>query len=217
MQDTLTCHTSTGLVILADQRNVTYVNYNDVFYALGEAVSDPTDNQTTWGCSIGDASIEVYETGDGLSKDLAARIHHRSIGTVSVKLTRIDQEPELFASIAWGSNGSGRLKIDNKSAQDLFTWKLVCPVNYEITLGDGSTIAAVQEPSGYAAVVDSAVATEGTVRANVVVDVGIKIDARIRMSGQGCVINDAIVVDSAYQFAHPADNRFVHHWPIRLI
>ena len=203
LQDTLSCQSSMGQVILADQRKFTYVVYKDVFYALGEPAADPADNQTTWGCSIGDASIEVYEVGDGVTKELAARIHHRSIGTVSVKLDRIDRESDLTAGIDWESSTSGRLKIENKSTGDLFTWKLVCPVKYTMTLADGASISAVQESSGagFSVLMDAALVREGTVRSGAAVDVGIKLDSPVRLSGSACVINGAIVVESTGQVA----------------
>ena len=198
LQDTLSCQSSMGPVILADQRNFTYVIFKDVFYALGDSISDPTDNQTTWGCSIGDASIEVFEVANSATQVLAARIHHRSIGTVSVKLDRIDQEPDLSATLDLEGAGKGTLRIENKSEEDLFTWKLVCPVGYTILLADGSQKNAVQESSGsgFAVVLDAAVEKEGVVLAGKTLELGVAFDDSRRTPGRGCMINGAIVVES---------------------
>ena len=198
-QDRLTCQTSQGPVVLADQRHDTTVQFNDVFYVLGNAVADPEEGQTTWGCSVGNASIEVFELRNTMTQTLAARIHHRSIGTVTVELERADVEVPVFSELSWeGASDSGELKITNKSRDDIFTWKLLCPVSFSLNLKDGQILGSTASPtgSGHEVSVDAALLTEGSIpsRSNLSLQM-------TRTDGQagpviGCNINDIVAVET---------------------
>ena len=194
VEDHLFCPSSEGDVTLADMRSQTFVGFKDVLYIAGSAAPAPGDNQKTWGCSIDDASVEVYEvpdTAESSSWYLAARIHHRSVGTVTVRLTRLDRESKLFASVNWSANGEGLLTINNQEpVDDLFTWKLTCPMEFKLTLDDGREISS----RSMSAVVDKSMFAEGTILA------GTKRTMRITSAAGrpivGCVINDAAMVES---------------------
>lgn len=197
-QDNVSCSTSEGRVVLADQRDMTYVVFRDVFYRLGEAADQPTDNQTTWGCSIGDASVEVYEL-QAMSlfhSNLAARIHHRSLGTVTVKLTRMDRGPKATAEISLASPREGTLKIDNISSEDIFTWKLACPVRFALTSKAGQEIVALpsEDGSGFNLVMDAANDQDGVIRAGAALSLKIQEMSASEAGFAGCVINDAVAV-----------------------
>lgn len=198
-QDSLTCSTSEGEVSLADQRQFTYVVFRDVFYGLAEAVDQPGDNQTTWGCSIGDASVEVYELSkpQNAKSELAVRIHHKSLGTVSVKLVRMDNDAQSTASISWSDAQHGNIKIVNQSKEDIFTWKLSCPSNFKLKLADGTEREAVPLPSGsgFDVTLEAGVDKDGTIRA------GSTLTLQLTSLGQGssrlngCTINDVLMVE----------------------
>jgi secreted trypsin-like serine protease len=190
-EDNIHCQTSEGPVDLADLRNVTYVVFKDVIYRLGMVAELPADNQTTWGCSFGDASVEVYELATSQGKELAARIHHRSIGTVSVKLIRADVETQIFPRVQWQSPGDGRLVIENRSkSEDLFTWKLTCPESFTLDLANGQNYESTpaDDGSGFEFLVDTVQQQEGAVLANSSVSVHIR--ARDGLNLDGCVVND---------------------------
>ncbi len=196
-EDNIHCQTSEGSVDLADLRNVTYVVFKDVIYRLGLATDVPGDNQTTWGCSFGDASIEVYEILTSQGKELAARIHHRSIGTVSVKLMRADVETEIFPRVQWQSPGDGRLVIENNSKiGDLFTWRIACPKAFSLEFGDGQSLISTPSEygSGFAILVDTVQHQEGAVPT--MSSVSLKLKAAAGVNLDGCVINDLWAVEN---------------------
>jgi secreted trypsin-like serine protease len=190
-EDNIHCQTAEGSVDLADLRNDTYVRFRDVFYRLGDAADVPGDSQTTWGCSFGDASVEVYELITGQGKELAARIHHRSIGTVSVKLIRADTEAEIFPRIQWETPGDGQLVLENNSAtEDLFTWELTCPREFSIVFSDGKELASIPaEFGGFSLVVDAAKYKEGSVLAQS--SVSLRLKSRNSADLDGCLVNGA--------------------------
>lgn len=167
-EDHLLCSTSAGHVSLADMRSVTYVTFKDVFYGLGQAADQPGDNQTTWGCAIDDASVEVYELPGsvGAGHELAARIHHKSVGTISVKLVRYDQELDISAKVTFDTVGKTKLTIENASTDDLFTWRMTCPAPFKITMQSGSEQSSVPNPtgSGFQVHIDAARNQDGTIR-----------------------------------------------------
>jgi trypsin len=195
-EDNIHCQTSEGAVDLADLRNATYVIFKDVMYRLGPAADNPTDNQTTWGCSFQDASIEVYDVLTPRGKELAARIHHRSIGTVSVMLVRADKETAIFPRFIWSSSGEGRLVIENNAkAADLFTWKLACSNAFALTLADGQVLESLpaEHGSGFEVLVDSAKHPEGVVLSMSSVSAHLK--TRDHDKPSGCMINDLWAVE----------------------
>jgi hypothetical protein len=198
-QDRLTCQTSQGPVVLADQRHDTTVQFNDVFYVLGNGVADPAEGQTTWGCSVGDASIEVFELRNAITQTLAARIHHRSIGTVTVELERADAEVLVFSELSWeGWSDTGELKITNKSRDDIFTWKLLCPVPFSLNLKSGQVLGstAVTTGSGHEVSVDAAMLTEGSIRS--ASSLSLQMTRNDGQAGPviGCNINDIVSVET---------------------
>lgn len=196
-QDSLICSSSMGPISLADQRQFTYVQFKDVVYGLGDPVDHPDDNQTTWGCSIGDASIEVYEinsSGAG-SHDLAARIHHRSLGTISVKLLRMDQEIAIAAQLVMNDAANGVLTIKNSSKEDLFTWQMTCNDMFKLKLRAGDLRLSEPNPNGagHRISFDSALDAEGTIRAGGVLKLDLESPSVNTLTG--CTINDALLVE----------------------
>ncbi len=196
-QDSLICASSLGPVSLADQRQFTYVQFKDVIYGLGEPADQPDNNQTTWGCSIGDASIEVFELGSvGTgSRELAARIHHRSLGTISVKLLRLDQELSVMASFLFNEPTRGSLLIENLSKEDLFTWQMTCGQAFKLKLRSGGyrTAEPITNGSGYRVVIDAAQDSEGTIRGGE--SLTLEVEPAFDSALDSCLINDAIPVE----------------------
>jgi secreted trypsin-like serine protease len=161
-EDQISCSTSEGDVVLSDMRNQTFVSFRDVNYNVGPMAEPPKDGQATWGCSLDDSSVEVYKVRDGANEYLAARIHHRSVGTVTVKLLRADREVQIFAGINWETQGKGILMISNNEIdQDLFTWSLKCSGEYSLKLSNGQALNSVQG----LVIVDNSVFEDGTIRA----------------------------------------------------
>ncbi len=195
LQDSLICSTSQGHLTLADQRHFTYVVFKDVFYGLGEPVAPPGNDQTTWGCSVSDASIETYEISyPGTSeRQLAARIHHKSVGTISVKLKRMDQDLNLTARFMTEDGVRGILILDNASNDDLFTWKMSCPMPFNVKLssGDVRSAAPIPEGAGYQVVVDAIHDADGVIRSGG--KIALPIDHGKGRNLSECVINDVIV------------------------
>jgi hypothetical protein len=196
-QDSLICASSLGPISLADQRQFTYVQFKDVVYGLGEPADQPDDNQTTWGCSIGDASIEVYESGvsGASSHELAARIHHRSLGTISVKLVRMDQDLSISASLSMGDDGKGTLTIENSSKEDLFTWQMTCasPFKLKLRSGEERPSEPSQNGSGHKLVVDAAIDTEGTILGGNSLTLDFVTAAGSDLSR--CLVNEAVLIE----------------------
>jgi trypsin len=195
-QDTLLCATSQGLVMLADQRRQTYVMFRDVLYRLGEPAVHPGDSQVTWGCSVGDASIEVYEIAlGGSARQLAARIHHKSIGTVSVALIRKDRDAGVAATLKVPQGDTkGTLSLLNFSDRDLFTWRMNCPGPFSITTiaGDIRSARLMESGTGYSVLFDAARDPEGQLmRASSLV---LEVEASTVSALEACVINDVINV-----------------------
>jgi hypothetical protein len=198
-QDRLTCQTAQGPVVLADQRHDTTVQFNDVFYVLGHAVADPEEGQTTWGCSVGDASIEVFELRNARTQTLAARIHHRSIGTVTVELERADVEVSVFSELSWDvASDSGELKITNESRDGVFTWKLLCPVSFSLNLKNGQMLGstAATTGSGHEVSVDAALLTEGSIPSKSSLSLQVTRTDGQRGAVIGCSINDIVAVET---------------------
>ena len=198
-QDRLTCQSAQGPVVLADQRHDTTVQFNDVFYVLGNPVADPEEGQTTWGCSVGDASIEVFELRNARTQTLAARIHHRSIGTVTVELERADAELSVFSELSWeGASDSGELRITNESRDDVFTWKLLCPVSFRLNLKNGQMLGSAAAPtgSGHEVSVDAALLTEGSIPSKSSLSLQVTRTDGQRGAVIGCNINDIVPVET---------------------
>jgi Trypsin len=192
-QDSLQCSSSQGLITLADQRHVTYIQFRDVLYSLGDFAPEPSNTQTTWGCSVGDASVEVYEQDVGSTKELAARIHHRSIGTVSVKLLRVDSTVKVYAKLTSVIPGQGQLMIQNQSDQDIFTWKISCAKKFSMILADGRTLVAENHGSMYRVILESSLFNEGTIRSDQQRSVKLTWDG---VAPSSCAINNAAVVET---------------------
>ena len=120
-QDRLTCQTSQGPVVFANQGAYNTIQFKDVFYEFDRIVDPPQDEQTTWGCSLSDASVEIFESELDGERRLAARIHHGRIGVITALLKKVDQEIDMSASILWDQYKRGELLIHNDSEIDLFT------------------------------------------------------------------------------------------------
>jgi len=195
-QDRLTCQTSQGPVVLLDQYKTTSIQFNDILYQLDEVVDAPGNSEPTWGCSIGDASIEVFEDVSQGERRLSARIFHKRAGAVVASLKKMDQDSDVDASILWDATGNGVVRFANHSSTDIFTWRLVCPQAFSVTVGNKVDVLAVaiQDGDGFGVVFDSALISEGTVLAGRSLEVPIHREDGTRDSLSGCVINDAIQV-----------------------
>ncbi len=205
-QDRLTCQTSMGPVVLLNQYSVTTIQYKDVFYELGASISDPSDSQTTWGCSIGGSSVEVFESQSVNSGKLAARIHHEYLGTIVAELNRADQDLPVRSEIKWIERSKGKLTIENNSMSDIFTWRLVCPLPFQIRLRSGLEETSVElgDGGGFAVTVDVAKSADGAIIS------GSKVSLPMtRIDGAdddfiGCLINDVVQVESGSLNVRPA-------------
>jgi hypothetical protein len=195
-QDRLTCQTSQGPVVLLDQYKTTSIQFKDILYQLDEVVGDPGNGDPTWGCSIGDASIEIFEDASQGERRLSARIFHKRVGAVVASLKKMDQDPDVDASILWDASGNGVVRFSNHSSTDIFTWRLVCPQAFSVTVGNQVDVLAVaiKDGVGFGVVFDSALISEGTVLAGGSLEVPIHREDATRDSLSGCVINDAIQV-----------------------
>ncbi len=197
-QDRLTCQTSMGSVVLLNQYSVTTIQYKDVFYELGDSATDPLDSQTTWGCSVGGSSVEVFESQAPDGANLAARIHHEYLGTVVARLNRADQDLPVRSDIKWIDGATGKLTIENNSAADIFTWRLVCPLPFQIGLRSGLQEKSVElgDSAGFAVTVDVAKSADGAIISNGKVSLPL---TRLQGSADefiGCLINDVVQVES---------------------
>lgn len=197
-QDRLTCQTSMGPVVLLNQYSVTTIQYKDVFYELGVSTQDPSDSQTTWGCSVGGSSIEVFESQSVSGGKLSARIHHEYLGTIVAELNRADQDLPVRSDIKWIDRSKGELTIENNSVSDIFTWRLVCPLPFQISLRSGLAETSVElgDGAGFAVTVDVAKSADGSIIS------GSKVSMPLtRIDGTdgnfvGCLINDLVQVES---------------------
>lgn len=170
-QDRVTCKTARGSVGLFDQRQDTFVEFEGLFYRLGDSVADPRNSDTTWGCRIDDVSVELFYTSkrsqESASK-LAARVTHGSIGTVTAVLVPARLDPNDFVQANLNLDSSGDeadLEIRNVGEEDLFTWKLTCFREFSLKLTEGSLLKSVASSDGtsFSVVVDSAVSASGRV------------------------------------------------------
>ncbi len=195
LQDSLICSTSQGHLTLADQRHFTYVIFKDVLYGLGEPVDPPGNDQTTWGCSVSDASIETYEISySGTSeRQLAARIHHKSVGTIAVKLMRMDQDLRLTARFMTDDGFRGILILDNASNDDLFTWNMSCPMPFNVKLSSGEVRSASPNPqgAGYQIVLDAIHDADGVIHSGG--KLALPVDHGNARALSECTINGVIV------------------------
>lgn len=195
-QDRLTCQTSQGPVVLLDQYKTTSIQFKDVIYQLDTVIDAPGDNEITWGCSVGDASIEIFEDARGGEKRLSARVFHQRVGAVVATLKKMDQDAEVDASITWEVNGKGLLKFNNNSATDIFTWRLVCPVPFSVKMGGHAEVlaTAIDDGVGYGLVFDSALISEGTIRSGQSREFKIRREDGSGEALSGCMINDTVPV-----------------------
>ncbi len=196
-QDRLTCQTSMGPVVLLNQYSVTTIQYKDVFYQLGDSVTPPDDSQTTWGCSIGGSSIEVFEAQSPDGVKLAARIHHEHLGTIVAQLNRADQDLPVWSEIKWIDGPTGNLTIENNSTADIFTWRIVCPLPFQIGLRSGLVERSVElgDGAGFAVSVDVSTSADGAVLSGHKVSLPL---TRLEGSAEafmGCLINEVVQVD----------------------
>lgn len=197
-QDRLTCQTSMGPVVLLNQYSVTTIQYKDVFYELGVSTASPADSQTTWGCSVDGASVEVFETQLIDGGRIAARIHHEHLGTIVAELNRADQDLPVRSVIKWNDGSTGKLSIENNSVSDIFTWRLVCPLPFQIRLRSGLLQRSVElgDGAGFAVSVDVANSADGVILS------GDKLSLPLtRLDGSsdefiGCLINDVVQVET---------------------
>jgi len=196
-QDRLTCHTAMGAAVLADQWNYTTVQFKEVFYDLGSVVADPEDGQTTWGCAVGDASLEIFEHKGPEGLHLAARIYHKNIGTVTVALNRADQEVAVESKLEWSTTDHGTLSILNYSDHDIFTWSLVCSNPFVLTMATGRTYDSKPQGtgSGFQVLLDSFESELGIIRSGAKTTMMIKRTDGEKIPVSGCIINDAVQVE----------------------
>lgn len=198
-QDRLTCQTSIGPVVLLNQYSVTTVQYKDVFYELGDSTPDPPDSQTTWGCAVGGSSVEVFESKSVNGGQLAARIHHEHLGTIVAQLNRADQDLPVRAEIKWIDRSKGELLIENNSESDIFTWRLVCPLPFQIRLRSGLEEASVElgDGAGFAVAVDVARSADGAIISGGKVSLPVSRIDDTDDDFAGCLINDVVQVESS--------------------
>jgi hypothetical protein len=181
---------------LLDQYKTTSIQFKDVIYQLDTVIDAPGDNEITWGCSVGDASIEIFEDARGGEKRLSARVFHQRVGAVVATLKKMDQDAEVDASITWEVNGKGLLKFNNNSATDIFTWRLVCPVPFSVKMGGHAEVlaTAIDDGVGYGLVFDSALISEGTIRSGQSREFKIRREDGSGEALSGCMINDTVPV-----------------------
>lgn len=195
-QDRLTCQTSQGPVVFANQDDYKTLQFKGVFYEFADLVAPPKDDQTTWGCSLGNVSVEVFESQVAGARQLAARVHHEKRGVITAALKKIDQELDISATIVSDHNGRSSLRIQNDSKIDLFTWRLVCKEAFSITLLDENEINATQsdDASGYGVFVDAALYEDGSILAGQTLSFPIRKLSPNDGFFSDCVINDTITV-----------------------
>jgi trypsin len=201
VQDTLLCDTELGHVDLVDQRNFTTVFIDNKPYNIGEATADPLPTEPLFGCSIGDASIEVFheELQSDQSRPIAARIRHRSLGSITVKLVEDKPVTEAVPSLSWGGSNRGTFKFDNQSALDIFTWKLECSAPFSIELANGQTLTSVPSNQGtWAGVyIDSAIFSEGTIKAQSVLELTVNSLSQALPAAKYCKVNSSFWFDTS--------------------
>lgn len=201
-QDRVTCQTSQGPVVLLDQYQTTSVQFQDILYQLGEEIEGPDNSQTTWGCSVGDASVEIFEKASVSEGQLAVRILHGRTGSVVALLNRMDKQLQVDATIALESDLMGWLRVNNASEIDLFTWQIVCTEDFVLRDYDGNDKPAttLEDGSGYGIVFDAALRPEGTIRAGQSRSLRISLEAPEGVEKLGCIINDAVNVTTERSF-----------------
>ena len=196
VQDTLSCDTvDLGPVDLVDQRTFTTVFIDNKAYSIGEATADPLPSEPLSGCSVGDASIEVFhELQIDQSRPLAARIRHRSLGLITVKLLEQRPKVEAVPSLSWGHSNRGKFKLDNQSSIDIFTWKLECSTPFSLELANGQTLTSV--PSGQGTwtgvYVDSSIFSEGTIKARSALELTVNSLSRENLPAKYCKVNTSL-------------------------
>lgn len=196
LADTVFCDTARGKVALYDTRDESYVSYEDRMYYFGEEISDPENDQTTWGCQIGNAAVEIFEAkSDG---HLGARVTHPALGTIVRLLKTDDRIPEkmLRASISQTDAGATTLHINNIGKEDLFTWQLECFSEFTLIMKSGERLKGVHRRtgSGFNMLVDmNAHSAEAIVRANSSLDLAIEFVSS-SPGGYGCFINQTFQV-----------------------
>jgi hypothetical protein len=195
-QDRLTCQTAHGPIVLLDQAGTPSIQYRNVLYQLEEQIAAPDNSQVTWGCAVGDASVEIFEDQSLGYPRLATRILHKQVGAVVATLKKIDQQLMVDAEIIWQDDHNSILLVRNDSDFDIFTWRLVCPSRFSVQLKDGAEIAAqsISDGVGYGIVFDAALLSEGRIEAEESMSLGLR-GERGKISN--CLINDIISVNSS--------------------
>lgn len=195
-EDELMCQTTRGTVTFYDTRGVSLIQYSGRIYAFGEAVPDPSNDQTTWGCSFGDAALEIFESSH-VRGQLAARVSHPSIGTVTRLLAISETSPDslLRAQFSGVEPTGATLTIHNVGEEDLFTWRMECFRKFSLVLSDGQILAGKPLPSGtgYGVTVSSSLYADGSVRTGQKRSLRTQLDPEVA-SDAGCFINSAFEV-----------------------
>ncbi len=200
-QDTLTCSTALGNIRLVDQRTFTTVFIHNQEYSLGLPTADPLPNLPISGCAVADASIEVFhELQSDNSSTLAARINHRSLGLITVKLLPITVLPvkKVKASLSWGGTNRGTFQIDNQLDDDIFTWNLECSAPFSLELENGHTLTSSPSSEGTwsGVYIDSAIYSEGTIKAGSARTMAITSLASQNAPASRCKINNSVRIDT---------------------
>ena len=196
-QDSLICDTARGPVSLIDSRNVTHLLYQDHMYELDSYLPDPPNDQTTWGCTIGDASVEMFDS-HATPSQYGVRIHHPSLGTITRGLRPADvtTKTRISAEFTGVQGRAAKLVVSSKpEGDDLFTWQLSCLTPFRLNMGDHSVIESRPAGDGVfnEAIVESTTYPEGTVLAGHSATVGFESQINAP-SGYGCVLNQVFVI-----------------------
>lgn len=192
--DSLLCETARGKVAFYDTRSQSLISYNERMYHFGMTVPDPANDQTTWGCQVGNMVVEVFESAK--AGKLAVRASHPAIGTV-VKLLEIDDIPPEQMLKTWISKDQNNLMvhIKNVGQEDLVTWEMECMKPFSFKLKNGATLEARSRGTGsgfYATLIVGA-HSEATIKAGESLELNLQSQSD-GAAGYGCFINQMFAV-----------------------
>jgi trypsin len=200
-KDSLWCSTPRGNVTLVNRRSETLISITSKEYVLGEETSDPLPTQILSGCAVQDTSIEVFDLDPVENPDqLAARIHLRSVGTITRKLIpKKAKVLNVFGSLDWAGSTGGRFKIDNQSIDDIVTWKLECSAPFSLMLAGGQTLTseATDLINWYGVTVDSPAYLDGTIKAGTSQEWTVRSRAAAGLSAKTCKVNGTLFISTS--------------------
>jgi hypothetical protein len=89
--------------------------------------------------------------------------------------------------------------IENNSESDIFTWRLVCPLPFQIRLRSGLEEASVElgDGAGFAVAVDVARSADGAIISGGKVSLPVSRIDDTDDDFAGCLINDVVQVESS--------------------